>query len=910
MPVTSSMPAVLAFPPSSRRNAGIARKAGSGKGRGPRGLARPGIAAALTLVAALVAPLAAVEAGAQMPSDLRAPQAPVPGWVGGEGSANYQLAARFAPYRIRDLVYSTSVNPNWIPGTDRFWYEWRSSAGTRWMLVDPARGTRLPLFDNDELAAELTRITRDPWDGQNVPVRNLRFIDEHIVEFEVQSSQEEEVEVRRRQDEEMDREEDQEEETTRPTTRTRRKVHYFHYDTRTGELRELDDYEAPDRHPGWASVSPDREWVVFSRTFNLWMISYDDYMKIVDARRGLSGREAEEAEEEVEVEEIQLTFDGEEHYSYGNPGRGRHDEETREEQKKRQSAGITWSHDSRWFSLVRRDRREVGDLWVVHVAGNGRPQLETYRYEMAGEENVSQSEILVFDMESREMQRIDDDPWKDQRMGLFSAPAPRDRTPEDPPGALWLSDQADELYFWRRSRNQHRVDVMRANPATGQVEVVIEERLNTYVEHQTPRRLANGDLIWWSERDGWAHLYRVAPDGSDVARLTRGPWHIGGVVDVDEDRGWVYFRGNAREEGEDPYYQHLYRVRLNGEGLELLNPGDFDHRVSLSPSTRYFVNNYSRVNTIPAASLHDASGREILPLEESDFSQLLAAGYQFPEPYHVKAADGVTDLYGVIYRPYDFDPEKVYPIVAYVYPGPQTEAVSKSFSTNATEQALAQLGMIVITVGNRGGHPDRSKWYHNYGYGNLRDYGLADKKVAIEQLADRHSFIDIERVGIYGHSGGGFMSTAAMLVYPDFFKVAVASAGNHNNDVYNQNWSEKHHGIKEVTDDEGNVSFEYSIDRNSDLAHNLKGHLLLTTGDVDNNVHHAGTFRMAEALIRANKRFDFFVYVGQRHGYGNMSDYWFWQRAEYFARHLLGDNRWSADIVELNREQEQNRSRR
>lgn len=910
MPVTSSMPATLTFPPSSRRNAGIARKAGSGKGRGPRGLARPGIAAALTLAAALVAPLAAVEAGAQMPSDLRAPQAPVPGWVGGEGSANYQLAARFAPYRIRDLVYSTSVNPNWIPGTDRFWYEWRSSEGTRWMLVDPARGTRLPLFDNDELAAELTRITRDPWDGQNVPVRNLRFIDEHIVEFEVQSSQEEEVEVRRRQDEEMDREEDQEEETTRPTTRTRRKVHYFHYDTRTGELRELDDYEAPDRHPGWASVSPDREWVVFSRTFNLWMISYDDYQKIVDARRGLSGREAEEAEEEVEVEEIQLTFDGEEHYSYGNPGRGRHDEETREEQKKRQSAGITWSHDGRWFSLVRRDRREVGDLWVVHVAGNGRPQLETYRYEMAGEENVSQSEILVFDMESREMQRIDDDPWKDQRMGLFSAPTPRDRTPEDPPGALWLSDQAEELYFWRRSRNQHRVDVMRANPATGQVEVVIEERLNTYVEHQTPRRLANGDLIWWSERDGWAHLYRVAPDGSDVARLTRGPWHIGGVVDVDEDRGWVYFRGNAREEGEDPYYQHLYRVRLNGEGLELLNPGDFDHRVSLSPSTRYFVNNYSRVNTIPATSLHDASGREILPLEESDFSQLLAAGYQFPEPYHVKAADGVTDLYGVIYRPYDFDPEKVYPIVAYVYPGPQTEAVSKSFSTNATEQALAQLGMIVITVGNRGGHPDRSKWYHNYGYGNLRDYGLADKKVAIEQLADRHSFIDIERVGIYGHSGGGFMSTAAMLVYPDFFKVAVASAGNHNNDVYNQNWSEKHHGIKEVTDDEGNVSFEYSIDRNSDLAHNLKGHLLLTTGDVDNNVHHAGTFRMAEALIRANKRFDFFVYVGQRHGYGNMSDYWFWQRAEYFARHLLGDTRWSADIVELNREQEQNRSRR
>jgi dipeptidyl-peptidase-4 len=313
------------------------------------------------------------------------------------------------------------------------------------------------------------------------------------------------------------------------------------------------------------------------------------------------------------------------------------------------------------------------------------------------------------------------------------------------------------------------------------------------------------------------------------------------------------------------------------------------------------------VNTTPTSALHDATGRKIMDLEEADFSSLMEAGYGFPEPYRVKAADGVTDLYGVMYKPYDFDPGKTYPVVAYVYPGPQTESVSKSFSTNAYEQALAQFGMIVITVGNRGGHPDRSKWYHNYGYGNLRDYGLADKKAAIEQLADRHTFIDIDRVGIYGHSGGGFMSTAAMLVYPDFFKVAVSSSGNHNNDVYNQNWSEKHHGVEEVVDDDGEVTFDYDIEKNSDLAANLKGHLLLTTGDVDNNVHHAGTFRMAEALIRANKRFDFFMFPGQRHGYGDMGDYWFWLRAEYFVKHLLGDQQGGADIVELQVERPQSR---
>ena len=814
-----------------------------------------------------------------------------------DGAANYQLAARFAPYKIEQLIFSTSVNPRWIEGSEKFWYEWKTSDGTFFYLVDPVQGTKRQLFDNDRVAAELTRITRDPWDGQHLPIRAVKFIDENTLQFEVESSQDEEEE----EDEEMEQEEEEEREKKKP----KKKVFHFEYDVRAQTLRELEDWEEPDNHPEWASLSPDGQTIVYALHHNLYMMTAASYQQILDARRGKDGEEADEAEEKVEVEDVQLTTDGEEHYSYAVRERGDTDKEKAENKDKRKRAAVSWSKDSKRFALVRTDRRKSGDLWVIHTVGNKRPELESYKYDMPGEKNVGQPEIQIVDVESRNVVNVNAEGFTDQRLFTFNARQFIYPDSDEPRRALWLSDNSDELYFWRRSRDQHRIDVCVADAATGEVRVLIEERLNTYVETEPLERLASGDVIWWSERDGWAHLYRYGPDGTLKNRLTEGPWSVRRVVGIDEAQGVVYFVANGREPGEDPYYQHLYRVNLDGSGLQLLDPGDYDHRVSMGESNRFFVDNYSRVNTTPASALYDARGRKILDLEQADFSRLLEAGYQFPEPYTVKAADHVTDLYGVVYKPFDFDSTRTYPIVAYVYPGPQTEAVSKSFSTNRYETALAQFGIIVVTVGNRGGHPARSKWYHNYGYGNLRDYGLADKKAAIEQLADRHDFIDIDRVGIYGHSGGGFMSTAAMLVYPDFFKVAVSSSGNHNNDVYNANWSEKHHGVKEVVDDSGRVSFEYDIEKNSDLAKNLKGRLLLTTGDIDNNVHPAGTFRMAEALIRANKRFDFFIFPGQRHGYGNMRDYWFWLRAEYFVKHLLGDHRWNVDIVPLNLEKEQ-----
>jgi dipeptidyl aminopeptidase/acylaminoacyl peptidase len=467
-----------------------------------------------------------------------------------------------------------------------------------------------------------------------------------------------------------------------------------------------------------------------------------------------------------------------------------------------------------------------------------------------------------------------------------------------------------------------------ANTETGEVKPIIEERLNTYIETK-PLRLVNNqkDVIFWSERTGWGHFYLYdATTGALKNAITSGEFVTTSLEGIDEkpvtapagsgakakaakavagQMPVVFFSAVGREPNEDPYYPHLYRVNLDGSGLKLLDPGDANHAVSLHESNKYFVDNASRVDDAPVSVLYDAQGTVLAKLETTDLSALKEAGFRFPEPFKVKADDGITDLYGVMYKPFDFDPGKKYPVILYVYPGPQTESVTKTFNPRGYSMTLAQYGFIVVEVGNRGGNPVRSKWYHNYGYGNLRDYGLADKKAAVEQLSHRYPYIDINKVGIWGHSGGGFMTAAALLVYPDFFKVGWSESGNHENNIYNNTWSEKHHGIKEVTDKEGNVTFEYDIEKNSELAKNLKGHLALVTGDIDNNVHPSNTYRLADALIKANKRFDFFIIPGARHSYGSAGNWVAMNRADYFCKYLLGQSPDSIDIVELNREREQ-----
>jgi len=614
-------------------------------------------------------------------------------------------------------------------------------------------------------------------------------------------------------------------------------------------------------------------------------------------------------EKDSTIVEHQWTKDGEVYNSFGGSNWGQTNEDIAKNKDKRKSIRVLWSPNSKKFVYTRSNDKMLKNLWVIHSVTKKRPTLETYKYTMPGEPDFSKTEILIFDVPTKKRIVAKIDTTQQIYVNVYRRPLKKSNYDDAFKPNLWLAKSNSKIYYSTQSRDRKRVNIGVIDANTGDSKILIKERSNTYLETR-PLQLVNDgkEMIHWSERDGWAHFYLYDANGNLKNQITHGAYHSDRIMGINEKARVLYFQANAKESNEDPYYYHLYRVNFDGSGLKLLNSGNYTHSVNMNDKATYFVDTYSRVNTAPKSVLYNTSGQKIKYLETADLSQLFATGYKFPETFKVKAADGITDLYGVLYKPYDFDSTKVYPIIEYVYPGPQTEAVAKAFSTrmNRTDR-MAQIGFIVVTVGNRGGNPNRSKWYHNFGYGNLRDYGLADKKVTVEQLANRFKFIDIDKVGIFGHSGGGFMSTAAMLVYPDVFKVAVSSSGNHDNTIYNNWWSETHHGVKEVKDKDGKVTYEYKIDVNQTLAKNLKGHLLLTTGDIDNNVNPGITIRMANALIKANKRFDYFTFPGQRHGYGTMTEYFFWLKADYFSKYLLGvDKRGAVDLLEMNRDIPQN----
>lgn len=780
---------------------------------------------------------------------------------------NYALAERFSAKRVGQMVFSTTVKPEWFRNGNRFLYTWKTSEGTNYYIAEPATGTVKPVFDMEKLAMQITEIVKDPFEARHLPIRNLSIDPENdnVLKFDIQSSQEKK--------------------DTSKNAKTEKLTYHFKYDITSKKLT-FNTKDEDAKYPEWANVSPDGLVGVYMKNSNLF------YMDTLNMRKA-----AKDPKDSTLVEH-RITSDGFKDFCYAA---GNYAGNTVTDTTKRVFPfDLAWSPDSKHFAVMRWDMRPVKDFWVINSLSSPRPTLETYKYQMPGEPGPL-GHLYVFDANDWSSHQVKINAFKDQDLSLQTAPGTVKTSFNEFDNYTWLGDNSG-FYLNRLSRDLKRLDICYVGIDSDSTKTVLSERMNTYVESRPLRIIDNGrKMIHWSERNGWANLYLYNADGTLIRNLTEGAYHVDDVLAVNEKEGYVLFRACGKEKGENPYQMHVYSVSLQGGEPKLLDMPDMNIDAIATEDGKYFIANYSRVDYKPASALYDAKGRKVCDLGEADFSLLFAAGYKFPERFTVKAADGITDLYGAIYKPFDFDSTKVYPICDYVYPGPQVEANNISWSRGFTRtDRLAQLGFIVITVGNRGGHPDRSKWYHNYGYGNLRDYGLEDQKYAIQQLGARYSWIDLNRVGIHGHSGGGFMSTAAMLKYPDFFKAAVSCAGNHDNSIYNRWWSEQHHGITEKVE-AGDTTFVYSIETNPEIASNLKGHLMLVHGDIDNNVHPANTIRVVNALIRANKRFDMLILPGQRHGFGDMNEYFFWRMADYYCEWLMGSSkRDEVNIKEMN----------
>jgi dipeptidyl aminopeptidase/acylaminoacyl peptidase len=752
--------------------------------------------------------------------------------------ADFKAAEKFRGDNLIPKYGDLAVNANWIEESDIFWYSFKTSAGKNFYYVNAANRSKQPMFESKYMAAELHKLTHHPYNDLDLPIKDIKFEKKSTTKFSFV------VDSMR-----------------------------FNFDISSQRLTIKDSIWKEKKKPEWPTYSSDSIWIAYAKNHNLYLMKAKDKDSI----------------------EVQLSTDGERYYSYAS-----NSEDTTKNKKVK--ANVTWFKNSRKFYVEKQDDRKVKDLFVVDVLAQPRPKLQTYRYSLPGEPFVPQTELVIFDVATKKRTDVDLKKWKDQTVNVE-----------------WTSQKnADKLVLIGKDRPLKKLDVCLVNAETGGLSVLFSEETWPYFNDEYSRLSVlneGNDIIWWSERTGWGQLYLYDGKGNLKNQITEGYFVTGRVERIDTLGRTLYFEAFGREEGVHPYYSMKYKASIDKGGTTLITKEGANHSFSMSKSNRYFVDTYSTVDRIPEAVLRDNTGNIILRLEKADLSQLFKTGWKMPETIILKAKDGVTDLYGVMYKPFNFDSTRKYPVISYVYPGPQTESVQYSFTvTGGKNVALAQLGFIVVNFGHRGGSLMRNSYYHTFGYNDLRDYPLADDKYGIEQLADKYKFIDINRVGIFGHSGGGFMSTDAILSYPDFYKVAVSSSGNHDNNIYNQWWGETHNGVAEVEKPftkkgeikdslnkkkEVEISFKATVEKNQDIAKNLKGYLLLVTGDVDDNVHPGNTLRVVDALIKANKRFDFMMLPGQKHAYGNDTPYFDRLMWYYFAEHLLGDYRTNVDLLDF-----------
>ena len=610
-------------------------------------------------------------------------------------------------------------------------------------------------------------------------------------------------------------------------------------------------------------VSPDKKKSVYIKNHNLWV-------------RDLTTKKSK-----------QLTYNGYQDYGYGTNNAG---------WIKNDRPVLKWSDDSKIITTFRQDARKVGEMYLT-TTNVGHPNLQKWKYTLPGDENIFEIERLFINVETGKVT-----PFKMkrdyQRSTTTDHIAGRSGTLLD----ANFSEDGKKLAFISSSRDHKEAHLKIADVKTGNVKSIYKEVTNTYYESGVSGEnwrvfFKTNEFLWYSEKDNWGHLYlHDLTTGQLKNQITIGEWLVRDVLHVDEVTREIFFTGGGKEEG-NPYHVYLYKVNFDGTGLICLTPEKGTHSINASKDWKYFTTTYSTSKNPPVTLLKNRNGETLKVINKVDISELLKNNWQQPIEFSVKARDDKTEIYGLLYLPSFYNKNHNYPVLNYIYPGPQSGSIGNySFSIAKRDfQALAELGFIVIAV-DAMGTPGRSKSFHDAYYGNMGDNGLPDNIKAIKDLSKIYKGMDTNRVGIWGHSGGGFASTRAILEYPEFYSVAVSSSGNHDNRNYEADWGEKWQGLLEyidndVSDGENNYDLKktnYDNQANQLLAKNLKGKLLLAHGNLDDNVPPYSTLLVVDALIKENKDFDLIIFPNKRHGYGDMNNYFTRRKWDYFVKNLKG----------------------
>jgi len=742
---------------------------------------------------------------------------------------DYLKASVFMDKDLNKLAYNKITNQKWSENGFLV-YSKNTKEGKVFILVNSKTKEKNIAFNHSKLAESLGKQLDKEFDSNNLLLKNVIFSEnENTFTFSIY-------------------------EDAKPSNSSNIYDKYV-LNLNDYSVQKIDVKASEKEH-----ISPNGKLAAYIDNYNLWVRNLETNKK------------------------TQLTFDGVEDYGYGTNNAG---------WIKSDNAVLKWSPNSDKIATFQQDARGVGEMYLTST-NVGHPKLEAWKHPLPGDLNVFRLERVIIHLGTNPKLIRLKMPADFQRGTRTDHVANRSGELLD---AQWKKDGL-QFAFVSSSRNHKVAHLQIANTYTGVVSSIHKEEVDTYYESGVGKEnwkvlFDSNEFIWFSEKSDWGHLYLYdLATGQLKNQITKGDWAVQQLLHIDETTRECFFTAGGKEDG-NPYHKYLYKTNFNGNNLTNLSPDKGAHSISFSESFTYFLDTYSTTKNPPVSAIRDRNGNKVMDIETTDISELKAKNWQQPIEFKVKARDNKTDLYGILHLPSHYNENEKYPVINYIYPGPQSGSI-RNYGFNVISrdfQAVAELGFVVVAV-NAMGTPGRSKSFHDFYYGNMGDNGIPDNITTIKQLATQYKGIDIERVGIWGHSGGGFASTRAIFAYPDFYNVAVSGAGNHDNRNYEADWGEKWQGLLQVGNLEGKNDGTTSYDNQANqlIAKNLKGKLLITHGSMDDNVPPSNTMLVVDALIKANKDFDMILFPNQRHSYGDMKNYMTRKRWDYWVKHLLNVN--------------------